>query len=214
MEKLGSRTVLSRAIERLGWTTGGELEHEQAFARLVSMLTTDSAGNQVTLRVRHPDPEQSCAIVWALIESYGDYRAEVERGDTERRLAELKAAVEAQEKVIAEAREKLAEIVRNTKPELLQSGSVQAEAPKPPMTDQELAEAGRKQAAQTRQKALANRVVLREAPMVPKWPLAPRAPLNLTIGALAGLVVSPVLAGGVFLFGRGRRRRSAGDEVA
>ncbi len=62
------------------------------------------------------------------------------------------------------------------------------------MTAQELAEAGQRAAAQIRQEEAANRVVLREAPELPRLPVAPRLPLNLTIGALAGLGLSPLLA--------------------
>jgi hypothetical protein len=136
IENLLSRNVLARSIERLGWSTTGGLEHEEALARLHPMLTVDpnGKGNEITLRVRHSDPKQSCDIAWAVIRSYGESRTEAERRDTERRLAELKTAMEKQEKVIAEAREKLVEAIRNTKPEMLQSAPEQAEEPKPPMT--------------------------------------------------------------------------------
>jgi vacuolar-type H+-ATPase subunit H len=197
IENLLSRNVFARSIERLGWSTTGGLEHEEALARLHSMLTVDWNGNRVTLRVRHPDPKQSCDIAWAVIRSYGESRTEVERRDTERRLAELKTAMEKQEKVIAEAREKLAEVIRNTKPEMLQSAPEQAEEPKPPMTAQQLTAAGQAQAERTRLQAQANRVTLRVAPEIPKLPVSPQVPIILTIGVLAGLAVSPLLAWGV-----------------
>lgn len=194
-EQLLATNVLCLAIERLGWAPTGE--PEQMLGRLRSMLTADLAGNRVTLRVRHPDPKQSCDIAWAVIRSYGESRTEVERRDTERRLAELKTAVEKQEQVIAEAREKLAEVIRNTKPEMLQSAPEQAEEPKPPMTAQQLTAAGQAQAERTRLQAQANRVTLRVAPEVPKLPVSPQVPIILTIGVLAGLAVSPLLAWGV-----------------
>jgi uncharacterized protein involved in exopolysaccharide biosynthesis len=197
IENLLSRNVFARSIERLGWSTTGGLEHEEALARLHSMLTVDWNGNRVTLRVRHSDPKQSCDIAWAVIRSYGESRTEAERRDTERRLAELKTAVEKQEQVIAEAREKLAEVIRNTKPEMLQSAPEQAEEPKPPMTAQQLAAAGQAQAERTRLQAQANRVTLRVAPEIPKLPVSPQVPIILTIGVLAGLAVSPLLAWGV-----------------
>ena len=195
-EQLLTRNVLLRSIEQLGWSITGGLEPEEALARLHSMLTVDANGNLITLRVRHSDPKQTCDIAWAVIRSYGEYRTEVEREATERRLAELKTAVEKQEKVIAEAREKLVEVIRNTKPELLQSAPQQAAEPKPPMTAQQLAEAGQAQAERTRQQALANRVTLRVAPEVPKLPVSPRVPVMLAIGTLAGLAVAPLLAWG------------------
>jgi uncharacterized protein involved in exopolysaccharide biosynthesis len=37
-------------------------------------------------------------------------------------------------------------------------------------------------------------VILREAPKLPRFPISPQLPLNLTIGALAGLALSPFLA--------------------
>ena len=196
IENLLSRNVLARSIERLGWSTTGGLEHEEALARLHPMLTVDpnGKGNEITLRVRHSDPKQSCDIAWAVIRSYGESRTEAERRDTERRLAELKTAMEKQEKVIAEAREKLVEAIRNTKPEMLQSAPEQAEEPKPPMTAQQLAAAGQAQAERTRLQAQANRVILRVAPEVPKLPVSPQVPIILTIGVLAGLVASPLLA--------------------
>jgi capsular polysaccharide biosynthesis protein len=39
-----------------------------------------------------------------------------------------------------------------------------------------------------------NRVILREAPELPRLPVSPGLPFNLTIGALAGLALSPLLA--------------------
>jgi capsular polysaccharide biosynthesis protein len=62
------------------------------------------------------------------------------------------------------------------------------------MTDKELAEAGQRAAAQIRQENAANRVILREAPKLPRFPISPQLPLNLSIGALAGLAISPLLA--------------------
>ena len=62
------------------------------------------------------------------------------------------------------------------------------------MTDKELAEAGQRAAVQIRQENGANRVMLREAPKLPRFPNSPGLPLNLSIGALAGLALSPFLA--------------------
>ncbi len=124
----------------------------------------------------------------------GEYRAETSRSEKARGLEELRKQVAAQAQTVAAAQQKLEELARNLKPEDQQPTPTTAEPPKPPMTAQELAEAGRKLAEQTRQEEAAVRVTLRERPEIPQWPVSPNILRNPAIGALAGLAVSPLLA--------------------
>lgn len=209
-QRLTGRNVLLHVIEKLDFGKPEGLDPEAALERLRGMITTErvdeSSRMLVTLRVQHPEPKLARDLAAEIVAAFGEYRAEISRSEKAWQLRALRELVAQQAQTVAAAQQKLEDAARNLKPEGLPATPTAVEPPKPPMTAQELAEAGRKLAEQTQKEESAFRVTLRERPQLPQSPTWPDIPRNLTTGALAGLAVSPWLALLVV-----RRRRIAGD---
>jgi hypothetical protein len=203
-ENLFSREVLGRVISRLDWPHGDDAEAEASLARLRHLAKWEGA-NPVTLRVRHADPTEARDIAWAIIAAYGEVRTEGQRVGVQQNIRDMTARVVEQERALAAAREKLEAVARRLTPEQI-AGNPEAYAPpKAPMNEEELHQAARKLAARDPR---LNPVVLREVPEVSRDPVSPVWWLNLGLGALAGLALSPLAA---WLAGR---RRDAGRDGA
>ena len=209
-QRLTGRNVLLHVIGKLDFGKPEGLDPEAALERLRGMITTERVGESsrmlVTLRVQHPKPKLARDLAAEIVAAFGEYRAEISRSEKARGLEALRKAVAEQAQTLAAAQQKLEDAARNLKPEDLPATPTAVEPPKPPMTAQELAEAGRKLAEQTQQAKAISRLTLRERPEIPQWPVSPNIPRDLAIGALTGLAVSPWLALLVV-----RRRRIAGD---
>ena len=195
---LNGRAVLHRVIENLDFGKTEGLDLETALVRLNGLLDIsridEPSRTLVTLRVHHHDAKMARDLASEIVGSFGEYRAENIRQEKERSLEVLKQAVAEQQQSLAAASKKLEAASRDLTPSPLPDAPLNVAPPKPPMTDKELAEAGQRAAAQIRQENAANRVILREAPKLPRFPISPQLPLNLSIGALAGLALSPFLA--------------------
>jgi hypothetical protein len=206
---LTRRNVLLHVVGKLAFGKAEGLAPETALERLQEAVTTERTDEpsltRVTLRVRYHNAKLSRDIAWAVIESFDDYRREMQVRDRELRLTALRKAIAKQEQALADARQKLEDTARKLTPPESPDTPVVVEPPNPPLTEQELAEAGRAQAARICQDEFGSQVILRVAPEVPRWPVSPNIPRNLTLGALAGLVISPLLAWGVVAR---RQRRS------
>lgn len=198
---LTKRSVLLRVINNLGFGKAEGLRPEAALERLHGLIDTsrvdETSRTMVTLRVRYHEAAMARDLACNIVEVFDEYRTEYYRQEKIRMLVQLRNAVAQQEQELAAAAKKLEQATRDLTPSALPASPLEAAPPEPPMTEQELAEAGQRAAGKIRQENAANRVILREAPELPRWPVSPRLPLNLTIGALTGLALSPLLALGL-----------------
>lgn len=195
---LQCRSVLLRVVAKLDFGKSDGLDPEAALERLSRLLDIsrldEPSRTLVKLQVRHHEAKMARDIACEIVGAFEEYRADSLRQEKERRLEELKQAVAKQEQSLAAASRKLEAAARDLTPSSLPDAPLAVAPPLPPMTEQELAAAGQQAAAQIRQQDATNRVTLREAPELPGWPVSPRLPLNLAIGTLAGLALSPLLA--------------------
>lgn len=216
---MASPRVLRQALKRLDFIPAEGEDPEVALERLRGMVSAgligEGSAKRVELRARDADPERARDLAWAVIQAGGDCLAENDRLDAQRALQELEKSVSDQEKRVEEARKKLMDIVREKQIEIRPVEESPAEAPvaleepKPPMSGEALAEQGRKLAEQNPRAA---KIIVFKSPEVPKLPISPRFQVNLAVGALAGLAVSPVLAL-IAAWVPGRRKRTV-DPVA
>lgn len=216
---MASPNVLRQALKRLDFIPSAGDDTEAALDRLRGMVSTgligEGSAKRVELRARDADPERARDIAWAVIQAGGDYLVENDRLAAQRALKELEKSVSDQEKRVEEARKKLMDIVREKEIEIRPAEESPAEAPvafeepRPPMTGEALAEKGRKLAEQHPRAA---KIIVFKSPEVPKLPISPRFQVNLAVGALAGLAVSPVLA--LIAAGVPGRRKRTVDPVA
>ncbi len=207
--KITSRSSLTKVIESLDLTTRWDMHQESVLRILKEIVQTQNirGTDLISITVRHTNREDARDITAEVARAYKEYRSELESKVTDNRLNELKKALREQEDKVEERRKVLDTIMRtkelpfrDTSPpdasEATKAGSVVTNAKLDFETDQALLEQMKLKLISTEieTKVPVETIVIHDDPVIADSPVSPNVTLNLVIGAVGGLLLSPFLA--------------------
>ena len=215
-EKIKSRNSLEKVVDNLDLVSRWSVNKETAIRILKGIVNTQNirGTDLISIRVRHTNQQDAKDVTEEVAKAYKDYRSESEGRDGERVLAELNKAVHDQEDKLEERRKVLAAIARakgitpkgtdrsneddGAKDEMVKRDSDPdyVDAKRDFETDQQLLQQMKiKQMGETIScKMPRESVVIHDPPVLGDFPVSPNVALNLTLGTVLGLLVSPLLA--------------------
>jgi Mg-chelatase subunit ChlD/capsular polysaccharide biosynthesis protein len=112
--KIKSTESLGKVVEELALDEQWKVSKPEAIAKLKKNVETENlkGTDLIAIRVKESTQADADRITRALVSSYKDYRAEIEKRDASKELFELNKAVRDQEDKVEERRKVLATIVR------------------------------------------------------------------------------------------------------
>lgn len=214
--KIKSRASLAEVVKKLELSNQWGMNQDAVIRILKEIVITENirGTDLIAIRVRHTDRELTRDIAAEVAKIYRDYRAEMVKRDSNRRLSELNKAVKDQDEKVEERRKIYAKLLYNmgSHPSILmhdESSDTPAEAITRAQYQQDIIDAKRdletdhallqsiklkKVSATIASKISDESVVVHEEPQIPQTPVFPNITLNLTFGAVGGFLLSPLLA--------------------
>ncbi len=204
-EKIKSRNSLEKVIDRLDLVNKWGLDRESALRILKSIVVAENirGTDLISIRVRHTSRENARDITAEVARAYKEYRTELESKSLDRGINELKKAVREQEDKVEEIRKKLGGL---TGPFLLDGSNLPPPDESEPTDildsrndfdrEQALLEAMKLKlvSKEINFKSTPESVVVHDDPVISDSPVSPNVVLNLVLGALGGMLVSPFFA--------------------
>lgn len=224
-EVIVSRRLLEKVVLDLDLTNRWNVDKETALQVLKKIVKRKeiTGTDLISIRVRHTNKVDARDIALEVVNSYKEYRTEIETRDSGRHLQELKRMVQDQEDKVEEQRKVLSAILRNqtieapSNPEKVgepengeqAKGETRDEVIKRAIDTQDYVEA--KRDFETDQELLKtlklklmselielklsdDSVMIHEVPVIAELPVSPKVTLNLMLGIALGLLISPLLA--------------------
>ena len=218
-EKLTSRNSLERVVDNLDFANRWNVDKASAVQILRGMVVTEKirGTDLVSIRVRHTNNVDARDIAAEVALTYREYRFEMDDRKAQAVLHELNKAVRDQEDKVEERRKVLSTIVR-IKGIVLNGGDIQIpredgdsteEATNRSLDIQDYVDAKRelemeqellqqlklKLMAETVSAKIPNHGVdIHDEPVIAEFPVSPNVTLNLVLGTVFGLLVSPLMA--------------------
>ncbi len=208
--KIKSRASLAEVVEKLELIKQWGVDQDTAIRILKEIVMTENirGTDLIAIRVRHTDREATRDIAAEVARAYRNYRVGIIKRDSDRRLAELNKAVKEQEEKVEERRKAVAEMMKLKRPLLsdpddLNDGNEKTlreqnyiDAKRDFETDQQLLKTLKlKQISENiAAKMDGGSVVIHQEPQIANSPVSPNVTLNLTLGAVGGFLLSPLLA--------------------
>lgn len=200
-EIIKSRNSLSKVIDSLDLINRWGMDRETALQILKKVVVTENikGTDLIEISVRHTNKEDARDLAAEVARSYRDYRKELESNSLKKGISELKKAVREQEDRVEATRKILTIIARNKG----EAGGAD------PVDRQDFTDAKREFETElslleqlklkliTEEISLGtsgDTVVVHEDPVIADVPVSPNVTLNLVIGALGGVLISPFLA--------------------
>ena len=210
-EKIKSQESLGKVVDSLELVSKWSVGKDRAIGILKGMVNTENlrGTDLICIRVRHTNKEDARDIAAEVVRAYRDYRAGILRKENEIHLAELNKVVRAQEDKAAESRKALAAMVDSKN--LLQSGlggisdenkailgaQDYIDKKRDLEADQALLQETQLKQVEAVVRSKMNRgpvVEIHDDPQISEFPISPNVPLNLTLGAALGFILSLLMA--------------------
>ena len=202
MYKIKSRNALGKVVEKLDLTRRWGVDREAAVGVLYGMVTTESLREPdvIAIRVRSADGEEARDIAREVALAFKEYFHEIEAREGAMRLEELKKAVAAQEAIVAERRQVLADLVRAKGVAIHDNGATAAQSGEDSKRN---LDGEREMAEQMKIKLIGEEisakmpsesVSLRDEPVIPQSPVSPDLAIYLMAGTALGLLLGLLLA--------------------
>lgn len=204
-EKIKSRNSLSKVIDSLDLTSRWDTDRDSALRILKGIVETQEirGTDLISITVRHTNREDARDITAEVARAYKEYRSELESKTLNKGLNQLKKAVRDQEDKVEERRKKLRSgagpflLDGSNLPETKDSDAGDfAGAKRNFETDQALLEQMKLKlvAAEIERDIEPDDIVIHDDPVIADSPVSPNVTLNLVLGAVGGLLISPFLA--------------------
>lgn len=209
-----SRHLCVTLIENLNLKERWKVDEETALQKLKSMIDRKNihGTDLISIRVRHANKVDARDIAEEVAMAYQSYRNDLAEKDSKRSLFELQKAVKEQELKVEDRRKILATIIHTrgityTRPEAEQEGGDKPEtllhvketavcvnAKRDYEADQELLQTMKLKliGEDITSKMSMNQVEIHDLPVIGEIPVSPNITLNLLIGFLLGLLLSPL----------------------
>lgn len=191
LEVIKSRDALIKVARRLDLQTKWGQDMDTILRTLKRIVHTENIRGTalITIKVRHANPQETRDIAAEVAKAYKDYRNEAERKRVERSLEELKKVIRDQEDKVAD-KKKLLAVIADSK----ESGY--EEAKKDYETEQDMLQQMKLKLAgeQIHAKIPYDAIIEREDPVIPRFAVSPNVTLLLVLGAVGGLLFSPLMA--------------------
>jgi uncharacterized protein involved in exopolysaccharide biosynthesis len=219
LEKVRSRNTLGRVVDTLELVNRWSVDKETAIRILKAIVVTQQikGTDLVSIRVRHTNKVDARDIAMEVAQAYKSYRMETDTREQDSALYELTKEVRDQEDKVEERRKVVATIVRTKgiipdekPPAVTQSnGEAREEAVKRGLdlqdyvdakrdfeTDQEYLKTMKLKLLEMklRHKMADSGVAIHDEAVIAESPISPNVSLNLTLGLLAGFLLSPLMA--------------------
>lgn len=196
MAKITSDQAFGSVVDALDLTQRWSTDSVSAVGILKKMVLTDQirGTDLITIRVRSKEPSEARDIAMSVAKAYVEYRSGAEKGMGAAALQELRTQLGEQEERVEERRRILAKAISRA-------------GQSPNRQDYEDAKRNFEAAASalqgTKVKLVAEEisskmrdggVVIHDEPVPGRSPVSPNVTLNLILGAVLGLLLSPLLA--------------------
>lgn len=204
-EKIISRNSLTKVAENLDLPSRWGIDSERVLYLLREIVKTENirGTDLISITVRHTDRESARDITAEVANVYKEYRMELQPEPFDKTVSELKNAFREQEDKVEERRKVLTKISR-TGPMIYQESEDskvrRTESYKDAKRDFETEQALLEQMKLSLlgeglvTKSRFNSVVIHDYPVISNSPVSPNVTLNLVLGAVGGLLLSPFLA--------------------
>lgn len=219
LEKILSRNILGRVVDTLQLGNQWSVDKETAIRILKMIVVTQQikTTDLVSIRVQHINKVDARDIAMEVARSYKSYRMETDKREQESALYELTKEVRNQEDKVEESRRILPIIVKtkgiildDKPPTVTQSNTETKEeavrrnldlldyldAKRVFETDQEYLKTMKLKLLEMnlRHKMADSGVDIHDEAVIAEAPISPNVSLNLTLGMLAGFLLSPLMA--------------------
>lgn len=201
-EKIKSHTSLGKVADHLELVNKWGLDRETAIQILKGIITIENirGTDLISIQVRHTDKETTRDIAAEVARAYKTFRTDQARRDAELNSIELSRQIEALEN------EKISLIETSVRKNRVTEGTeILPDSPAPPegqdskknlrTLEESLESAKIKQLElKIRSEILDDNVVIHEEPQIAQAPASPNVTLNLILGSICGVLLSPFIA--------------------
>lgn len=198
--KLKTRNSMLRVVDTLDLTNRWGLDRESAFRVLTKIVRTENihGTDLYTIVVRSPNREDARDIAAEVVSAYKEYREELENKASDEVLNELRKVVREQEDKVEELRKVLTIITRNHQNRAIDAVEAQDYADAKREFEAEISLLDQLKIKVITEEITRNSsggtIVVHDNPVIPYAPVSPNVALNLVSGAVAGVLLSPLLA--------------------
>lgn len=201
-EKIKSRNSLKKVVESLDLTEKWDMDEEQILQILRGKIMTENirGTDLVSLKVRQTNREDARDIAASVANTYKEYRAELEGKSVEQSVSDLKRIFQEQEEKVEELKNEV-ERSKGSLLHLTEEGSKKvAQELRDLManleTEQSLLDQLKLEliAGELATTLSADSIIIHDDPVLAQSPISPNVTLNLVLGAIGGLLLSPFFA--------------------
>lgn len=204
-EKIKSRNLLMKVVDSLDLANKWGMDRGNVLALLRRIVRTQNiqGTDLITITVRHTDKEDARDITAEVAKAYKEYRKELESKSAERGISELGKMEREQEDKVEEKRNVLSSfpgivlLDGSNLPEPSGTGALFYDEAKLEFeVEQALLEQMKLKliSAEIEYKNRAEYIVIHDDPVIADFPVSPNVKLNLVIGAVGGLFLTPFFA--------------------
>jgi len=206
-DKITSPTTLRKAAETLDLSIRWHVTEGEAVRMLLGMVSWRDIPKtrQISIGVRHTDRVEARNIAAEVARVYLEYRLESAERHHQQVMRELEQTIEDQERVVEESRNKFESIDRVIDRNRGPSGTSLLlhlkytvddyfGAKRDLESETDRLQTLRRTHSMEQSRMPCDMAVVGMAPMISDSPLPPNIPLNLTLGAVSGLLLAPLMA--------------------
>lgn len=191
-EQIGSQFILRPVVQKLELSTRWNMSEDDALGILRGIVEAQNIRDTdlIEIRVKHPNPEDARDIAMETYEAYKKRREDRERQIIESRLKEMEIAIQVQSDLVEKKRKRRDQQLSNLSPDLKVESNL-AVLEQDLEIQQEMLDRMRENLVMDRInfKLPKRQVILHEEPVIAQSPSSPNVTLNMSLGAVAGVLL-------------------------
>jgi capsular polysaccharide biosynthesis protein len=206
-DRIKSREILVNVISRLELANRWSMDKESAIQVLKKIISIEKipGTDLISILVRHTNKVDAKDVANELARAYREWSNEIQRKESQATLIQLKKAIGDQERKVEESLSKLEEVGRDRKKNIEIDGAVTLlhitesegylDAERVHLSNRSHLNDLESKLIEEEIRGFANgSVMIHETAVIPNSPSSPNVTLNLLLGTVAGLLVSPFTA--------------------